>query len=124
MNEVIGDLTSASGHANKMDSLPFIQLPSELLTKILEHLLPSGAATTMARHTSAPTIRPDFLLCRQTLWAACLAARYISACAKPLLYRSVLLRDCRDLLYLFRTLYTTPELGAAVCSFTWLGTLP
>ncbi|KAI3321442.1 hypothetical protein HD806DRAFT_153214 [Xylariaceae sp. AK1471] len=99
-------------------------LSSELWLEILRHFVPSGAPTTMAIQSSKVELRPHVLEYRRTLWAACLVSRQVGACARNYLYQAILINDCKELLYVFRTLCTVPELRALVRSFSWTGTLP
>ena len=99
-------------------------MPPELWLKILGYFVPSGAPTTIAIQPSKPELRPYVLEYRRTLWAACQVSRQVGSSARLLLHQAVLINDCKELLYFFRTLRTVPELRDLVRSFYWTGTLP
>ncbi|KAI8627675.1 hypothetical protein F5Y19DRAFT_161735 [Xylariaceae sp. FL1651] len=99
-------------------------LSTELWLGILRHLVPFGAPTTVAIQSSKVELRPHVIEYRRSLWAACQMSRRVGACAKIYLYQAILIKNCKELLYLFRTLRTVPELRALVRSFSWTGTFP
>ncbi|GAW24003.1 hypothetical protein ANO14919_135820 [Xylariales sp. No.14919] len=100
------------------------RISTELWLEILGHLVPSGAPTTTAIRPSKVELRPHALECRWALWAACLVSRQVGACARIHLYRAILINSCKELLYVYRTLRTVPELRTRVRSFSWTGLLP
>ncbi|KAI1733659.1 hypothetical protein F4680DRAFT_393402 [Xylaria scruposa] len=100
------------------------RMSPELWLEILRHFAPSGAPTTMAIQSSKVELRPHVLEYRRTLWAACLVSRQVGACARIRLYQAILINNCKELLYVFRTLRTVPDLRAVVRSFSWTGTFP
>ncbi|RYC55297.1 hypothetical protein CHU98_g10907 [Xylaria longipes] len=100
------------------------QMSPELWLEILGYFVPSGAPTTLAIQSSKVELRPHVLEYRRTLWAACQVSHQVGACARIRLYQAILIDNCKELLFVFRTLRTFPELRAIVRSFSWTGTLP
>ncbi|KAI1366864.1 hypothetical protein F5Y08DRAFT_350756 [Xylaria arbuscula] len=99
-------------------------MSSELWLEILHHLVLSSAPTTMPIQSHKVELRAHVLENRRTLWAACQVSRQVGACAREYLYQSILINNCQELLYIFRTLRTVPELRSLVRSFSWTGVLP
>ncbi|KAI1811412.1 hypothetical protein GGS20DRAFT_110553 [Poronia punctata] len=100
------------------------RMSPELWIQILHHFVPSGAPTTAPVQPSKAQVRPHVLEWRRTLWGACQVSRAISSSATSCLYRAVLINDCEELLYFYRTLRSVPRLRRLVRSFSWAGTLP
>lgn len=97
------------------------RLSAELWLEIFGHLALSGAPTTTAVQRDVVELQPHVLEDRRTLWVACQVSRQVGACARIQLYRSVLITNCTELLYFFRTLRTVPELRTLVQTFSWTG---
>ncbi|KAI1824554.1 hypothetical protein F4861DRAFT_548562 [Xylaria intraflava] len=100
------------------------RMSPELWLEILDYFVPSDAPTTVPIQSSKVELRPHVLEYRRTLWDACLVSRHLGASARIRLYEAILINNCKELLYLFRTLRTVPELRTLVRSFSWTGTFP
>ncbi|KAK0622642.1 hypothetical protein B0T14DRAFT_514192 [Immersiella caudata] len=91
-------------------------LPAEIVTSILESLIPQLPEIGETRPVSYHKLMPgepwhDFTRCRRGLWSLCLVSRRFSAEAQPLLYRVIALLNEESMFLLFRTLVEHPLHG-------------
>lgn len=103
-------------------ALPWHILPSELKIKVMRQLVHCGSITDYDYQPGQAIRRAgnEPWVSRQSLAAACLASRQLEIICKPLLYESVALKDCRELLCLLRSLANNPRLRARVRRFAWV----
>ncbi|KAK4450954.1 hypothetical protein QBC34DRAFT_401903 [Podospora aff. communis PSN243] len=100
----------------KSDALSLEALPAEILTAILETLIPQPPEIGETRPVTYHKLMPDepwydFTRCRRGLWSLCLVSRCLRASAQPLLYRVMALLDDESMFLFFRTLVERPLHG-------------
>ncbi|KAL1855822.1 hypothetical protein VTK73DRAFT_8456 [Phialemonium thermophilum] len=98
-------------------------LPVELIFQILGHLRPTGPATTSFSSASRPEVSHVYVESRSTLVSVGQTSKLLHQLGTRHLYRTVLLRDHKQLLYFFRTLAIRPDLRQLVRSLVWAGIL-
>lgn len=104
-------------------SLPWHVLPNELKTKVMQQLVPFSVSITDYDSRPGQAVRrPDNepWASREALAMACLASRQLETICKPLLYETIAVKDCRELLCLLRTLSRDPRLRNQVRRFAWV----
>lgn len=100
----------------RQSALPLESLPAEIVTSILDCLIPQppeiGETRPVAYHKLMPG-EPwyDFTRCRRGLWSLCLVSRRFAAEAQPLLYRVMALLDEESMFLFFRSLAERPDRG-------------
>lgn len=98
------------------DQLQLGTLPPELLTSIVECLVPQRPEIGETRPVSYDQLVPgeawfDFTRSRRALWSLCLVSRRFYAVARPLLYRTMAITDEECMFLLLRTLTDNPRHG-------------
>jgi len=91
-------------------------LPAEILTQILEHLVPEPPELGETRPVNYEKLHPEEPWYERTrrrrgLRGCCLASTTMCSVARPLLYRNVFVIYEEDLIQLLRTLLEKPDLG-------------
>ncbi|KAK5659747.1 hypothetical protein OQA88_958 [Cercophora sp. LCS_1] len=99
-----------------LQPLQLEMLPAELLSAVLEHLVPQRPEIGETRPVSYDKLVPgeawyDFTRSRRALWSLCLVSRSFYAMARPLLYHTMAITDEECMFLLLRTLTDDPSHG-------------
>jgi len=91
-------------------------MPPEILTLILEYLIPEQPEIGETRPVAYDKLMADepwyhFTRCRRGLNSLCRVSRRMAALARPCLYRTIALWNEASMFLLFRTLLEKPEYG-------------
>ncbi|KAK3934323.1 hypothetical protein QBC46DRAFT_83060 [Diplogelasinospora grovesii] len=92
----------------------FESLPPEILTSIIEYLVPNPPEIGETRPVDYERLSPgepwfDFTRCRRGLRSMCRVSRRFRSMAQPLLYKVMAILEEESMILFFRTLYENPQ---------------
>ena len=115
---------SVNGDSHSNHRLSLLDLPGEVILRVLDRLRPTESVTSYDSTCTRPDVSRDFFQSRTSLTNVVLVSRLFYQLGTPYLYRTIILNSQREVLLLFRTIAKFPDRRPMVRSLAWVAVMP